>query len=75
MSDYSDTHVDIQINFSDTRAISQDISEPDTLVLTLNAPEIFIDAETGLPMSTEPIVYEIPIGEQMTKDEFLDLTV
>lgn len=75
MSDYSDTHVDIQINFRDTRAISQDISEPDTLVLTLNAPQIFIDAETGLPMSTEPIVYEIPIGEQMTKDEFLDLTV
>ena len=66
--------MDIQINFSDTRAISQDISEPDTLLITFNAPEIFIDAETGEPMSTEPIEFEIPIGEQMTKGEFLELT-
>ena len=48
--------------------------EPDTLVITINMPEIFIDAETGKPLAQEPIEFRILLGAQYTTEQFKELT-
>ena len=39
----SETQVSLQINFSDTKAISTDIAEPDVLIVRFKDPGIFVD--------------------------------
>lgn len=64
------TYVALQINFGDTMAISQSLIEPDTLIATIEKPEIFIDAETGQPLAIEPIEYRVVLSAQFTATQF-----
>jgi len=52
----------IQVLFGDISAISKNIRDPDMLIITLAMPNIFIDAETGEALSTDPIVFKLPVG-------------
>lgn len=49
------------------------MSEPDALIIRINQPNLFIDAETGLPLSMEPIEFKIYLGAQYTAEGFKKL--
>ena len=51
----SDTSIAMQIAFSEASSISSDISEPDELRVEFSLPQLFLDAETGEPLSVIPI--------------------
>jgi len=61
------TFLTIQIVFADRSAISKDIREPDTLVVLLKTPQIFVDAETGEAFESEQLKFSIKLGSQMSK--------
>ena len=66
VSEITSTSLTVQVLFSDLNAISSELREPDTLILTLDMPHIFIDAETGEPLSTDPMEFKLPVGAQYT---------
>ena len=71
--DADETEVRLQIMFSDTKAISPQITEPDVLLITFALPELFIDEETRLALSQEPIEFKLPLSKQYTRDEYARL--
>jgi len=48
--DADESWVALQITFSDTNAITQFISDPDTLVIRIVDPSVFVDQETNKPL-------------------------
>ena len=60
----------MQITFADTKAISQEITYPDNLIMTITLPELFVDAETGTTMQPGALSYMIPVGAQYTQIEY-----
>lgn len=58
------TSLSVQVFFANTAAISQDIREPDTLIVKIALPWLFIDAETDEPLATEPIEFTMQLGMQ-----------
>ena len=43
----------IKIQFADIKSLTQSISEPDLLGVRIIKPDVFIDAETDLPLELE----------------------
>ena len=41
------TYFTVHVEFADTSAITSQLLEPDTLIVTIDMPELFVDAETG----------------------------
>ena len=68
------TYFIVHVEFADTTAITSQLLEPDTLIVTIDMPELFVDAETGQPLASEPIEYKILMGMQFTVAEFEELT-
>ena len=66
ITEITDRSLTIQVLFGDISAISKNIRDPDMLIITLAMPNIFIDAETGEALSTDPIVFKLPVGAQYT---------
>ena len=60
--DQDKTSVTIQVVFTDPTAISREILEPDTLVLSINNLKIFIDVETNQPLDAEKLEFKHQIG-------------
>lgn len=52
----------LKIDFTNTKAISTNIGEPDILVVNFTDPGLFIDAETGDPMEKVSFEKRIKIG-------------
>lgn len=69
----SETEVSIQAKFADAEAISQDILEPDTLIISIQEPVFFIDKETNEPLSLKPILLQLEIGAQFSAQGFKEL--
>ena len=63
----SETAVKLSINFADTSAISQEITEPDVLVIDFSDPGIFVDKETGEPLGDASFTRKIKMGRQFTQ--------
>ena len=74
VTEITDTSFTVQVAFSDINSISSELREPDILIVKLDMPDIFIDAETGEPLSTDPIELKLPIGAQYTSATFKQLT-
>ena len=53
--DADESWIAFQITFSDTNAITQFISDPDTLVIQIKDPEVFIDRETNKPLEKDSL--------------------
>ena len=47
LSDYSDLSIDIQVRFSDKKAISQGAAELDELIVVILKPNAFVSRTTG----------------------------
>jgi len=58
----SETQVKIEIEFSDRKAISEQISEPDILIVKFSDPGVIIDKETGKPLGDVSFEKRIEIG-------------
>ena len=63
----SETAVKLSINFADTSAISQEITEPDVLVVDFSDPGVFVDKETGEPLGDASFTRKIKMGRQFTQ--------
>ena len=68
-----ETSFTLKINFLDLKVISTDITEPDVLIVNFTDPGLFIDAETGKPLSDETLDKRIKMGAQYTDSEFKQL--
>ena len=53
----------MSINFADTQAISQEITEPDVLVVEFSDPGVFVDKETGKPLGDASFTRKIKMGK------------
>lgn len=62
MTRTNENKIKISIDFSDPEAISNEISEPDILIVKFKDPAIFVDEETGLPLSDTSFEKRISIG-------------
>lgn len=69
----SETAVKLSINFADTSAISQEITEPDVLVVDFSDPGVFVDKETGEPLGDASFTRKIKMGRQFTQSEFEEI--
>ena len=68
-----ETSFNLKINFHDLKLISTDITEPDVLIISFTDPGLFIDAETGKPLSDVTFEKRIKMGAQYTDGEFTQL--
>ena len=68
-----ETSFTLKIYFYDLKAISSDITEPDVLVVNFTDPGLFIDAETGKPLSGVTLEKRIQMGAQYADSEFKQL--
>lgn len=41
--------------------------------MTIELPNLFIDAKTGYTVDTDALSYKVPIGKQYTKSEYAEL--
>ena len=68
-----ETSFTLKIDFYNLKTISTDITEPDILVVNFTDPGLFIDAETGKPLSDVTFEKRIKMGAQYTDGEFTQL--
>ena len=68
-----ETSFTLKIDFYNLKTISTDITEPDILVVNFTDPGLFIDAETGKPLSDVTFEKRIQMGAQYTDGEFTQL--
>lgn len=54
------------ITFNDTKAISSNIIEPDSLIVEILRPDLIIDAETFLPLSHKNFEQKLQVGAQLS---------
>ena len=71
--DMKESEINIQLTFADNKAISQEILEPDSLIVTIAQPWLIVDAETSEPLSYVPTVQSIELALQYNDAEFLEL--
>lgn len=58
------------MSFSDTKTISPDILFPDQLLVNVTRPELFVDASTGKALAEAPVIKNLPVSAQYTKEEY-----
>lgn len=68
-----ETGLEFSIDFAQPSAISNDIKEPDTLLVKFLIPDRIVDAETNKPLELEDLVFKIQIGVQYTEAELGEL--
>ena len=68
-----ETSFTLKIYFHNLKAISTDITEPDVLVVNFTDPGLFIDAETGKPLSDLKLEKQTKMGAQYADSEFKQL--
>ena len=68
-----ETSFTLKINFHDLKLISTDITEPDVLIISFTDPGLFLDAETGKPLSDVTFEKRIQMSAQYTDGEFTQL--
>ena len=68
-----ETSFTLKIDFYNLKTISTDITEPDVLVVNFTDPGLFIDAETGKPLSDVKFEKRIQMSAQYTDGEFTQL--
>ena len=70
MIESDETSFTLKIDFYNLKTISIDITEPDVLVVNFTDPGLFIDAETGKPLSDVTFEKRIKMSAQYTDSEF-----
>ena len=66
----TDRTLEIDVIFSDPSSITQNILDPDTLVLTIVLPDVFVDAETYGQLQEATNLVETTMQPQFSKEEF-----
>ena len=66
----NDTQLQVQLHFTESSAITTDLTQPDIILVKFNYP--MIDADTKEPMQGDDKVYKQVIRPQMTKTELKD---
>ena len=66
LTDASQEHLKIKVQFSDTESITSDITDPDLLQIKILKPGLFVDAETLEPIDLPDMKAEVELKPQLS---------